>query len=123
VRLTKKSLCPKCPLVGECDHKDNREKCAEYNKANSFKEKHKHEYDSMPVRTTLGEMKRHLEDFYVTGYKTGYEQAYYELSEKMKGRKPVVRDNAEEVRGCLSFDFVSNTEEVSDDSTILQEVL
>jgi hypothetical protein len=105
MRLTKKSLCPKCPLVGECDHKDNREKCAEYNKANSFKEKHKHETDNMLMRTTVGDIKRFLEDAFVIGYKSGYEQAYYELYEKSKGRKPVIKDNAEEVKGCLSLEF------------------
>jgi hypothetical protein len=118
MRLTKKSLCPKCPIVNECDHKDNRERCVEYNRANSFKEKHKHETDNMPVRTTLGEMKRNLEEFFITGFRSGYEQAYYELYEKSKGRKPVIKDNAEEVRGCLSFDFVSNTEEVSRDTPV-----
>jgi hypothetical protein len=115
MRLTKKSLCPKCPLVGDCDHADNRERCVEYNKANSFKEKHKHETDNMLMRTTVGDIKRFLEDAFVIGYRSGYEQAYYELYEKSKGRKPVIKDNAEEVRGCLSFDFISNTEEVSNE--------
>jgi hypothetical protein len=104
MRLTKKSLCPKCPVVKDCPHADNRTQCFEYNKAVKEKknEKHKHETDNMLMHTTVGDIKRFIEDAFVIGYKSGYEQAYYELYEKSKGREPEIKNNADEIKGCLS---------------------
>jgi len=103
MRLTKKSLCPKCPIVKDCSHADNRTQCFEYNAAKKQEKKEQSVYmrDEVTVVSTIGEQKRILEMAFITGYRSGYKQAYYELDEMKKGRTPEKEPEAEGILGSL----------------------